>query len=76
MEYVTRIREQQIALGAFLSVIRSTNSSVQNERHVSQKIHTKNLNIKKASLFGLSVTILSEYKIELENCVYSLLKIR
>ena len=40
------------------------------------KIHTKKLNIKKVTSFGLSVTILSEYKIMHENCIYFLLKIR
>ena len=78
MEYVTHIRDLQITLGAFLSVVRSTKSSAQNRRYNCPKIHTKKLNIKKATSFGLSVTILSEYKIMHENCtcIYFLLNIR
>lgn len=54
----------------------STNSSVQNINLKCFKIHTKKLNIKKLTSFGLSVTILSEYKIMHKNCIYFLLKIR
>jgi hypothetical protein len=76
VEYVTHIRDLQRMLGAFLSVIPSTNSSIQNINLKCPKIHTKKLNIKKLTSFGLSVTILSEYKIMHKNCIYFLLKIR